>query len=179
MKKKNIIMIVIMILLGVLILISFIYVNHHAPREVFITDHDFLYEDAVLYIKTNDTSYEKDYNRYHLFTSYHGFGITKDDQYYYAYLWINEESYYVKNNKIISGSGSSMPYKFTFDKKNHVVKYDIPEDGSYYASSIRKMYPNRIEDDALNYTSNNQTVIQQVKEYYSDLEDVNIYYAGE
>ena len=44
MKKKNIIMIVIMILLGVLILISFIYVNHHAPREVFITDHDF---DAI------------------------------------------------------------------------------------------------------------------------------------
>ena len=178
MKKKNIILLILMIVLGIVILITFVYKNH-SVSETFINDHDFLYDDAVFCIEKNNDSYEKNENRYHLFTYYHGFGVTKDTNYYYAYLWISEESYYIKDDKIISGSGSSMPYKFTFDKKYHVIKYDIPEDGSYYVSSIREMYPNRIENLVLNYVPNQSTIIQQVKEYYSDLEDTNIYYAGE
>jgi len=35
-----------------------------------------------------------------MFIDYNGFGITEDDNYRYAYMWISEESYYVVDNKV-------------------------------------------------------------------------------
>ena len=70
-----------------------------------------------------------------------------------------------------------MPYKFTFElNDNKVVKYEIPKDGNEYASSIKEMYPDDIENKVINYQWKDDGLIKEVKNYYSDLKDKNIYY---
>ena len=92
-------------------------------------------------------------------------------------MWIAEESYYIADNKIISGSGSSMPYKFTFElNDNKVIKIETPKDGNEYTSSIKEMYPDDIENKAINFQWKDDTLIKEVRNYYSDLKDKSIYY---
>ena len=145
-------------------------------KNIYITDNDFLYDEAVKYIIDNDDNPEKSNDRYKMFVDYKSFGITKDNDYRYVYMWIADESYYVIDNKIVSGSGSSMPYKFVFDLNNKVIKYEVPKDGSSYESSIKDMYPDDLEDEAINYSWKDDKLMEEVKNYYSDIEDKNIYY---
>ena len=169
MKKK--------MFLSLMVIVSLFIITGCSNKENYITDNEHLYDTAVQYIIDNDTNPEKNEDRYKMFIDYNGFGITEDDNYRYAYMWISEESYYVVDNKIISGSGSSMPYKFTFElNDNKVVKYEIPKDGSEYASSIKEMYPDDIENKVINYQWKDDGLIKEVKNYYSDLKDKNIYY---
>ena len=169
MKKK--------MFLSLIVIVSLFIITGCSNKENYITDYEHLYDTAVQYIIDNDTNPEKNEDRYKMFIDYNGFGITEDDNYRYAYMWISEESYYVVDNKIISGSGSSMPYKFTFElNDNKVVKYEIPKDGNEYASSIKEMYPDDIENKVINYQWKDDGLIKEVKNYYSDLKDKNIYY---
>ena len=169
MKKK--------IFLSLMVIVSLFIITGCSNNENYITDNEHLYDTAVQYIIDNDTNPEKNNDRYKKFIDYNGFGITEDDNYRYAYMWIAEESYYVVDNKIISGSGSSMPYKFTFElNENKVVKYEIPKDGSFYVSSIKEMYPDDIENKAINFQWKDETLIKEVRNYYSDLKDKSIYY---
>ena len=70
-----------------------------------------------------------------------------------------------------------MPYKFTFElDSNKVVKYEIPDDGSEYVPSIKRMFPDDIENKVLNYEWDSSKLMKEVKEYYSDLEDKDIYF---
>ena len=118
-------------------------------------------------------------NKYYLFINYKGFGITEDDKYKYAYMKVDKSSYYVsKNNKLINSSGSTTLYKFFFDKKdNKVLKYQIPEDGEDYIQSIKNLFPDEIEQDAINYNFDYDKIEEEVKKYYSFLDDTNIYYS--
>lgn len=169
MKKK--------ILLSLMVIVSLFIITGCSNKENYITDNEHLYDIAIQYIIDNDTNPEKNNDRYKMFIDYNGFGITEDENYRYAYMWIAEESYYVVDNMIISGSGSSMPYKFTFElNDNKVVKYEIPKDGNEYASSIKEMYPDDIENKVINYQWKDDTLIKEVRNYYSDLKDKSIYY---
>ena len=169
MKKK--------IYLSLMVVVSLFIITGCSSKENYITDNEHLYDTAVQYIIDNDTNPEKNNYRYKMFIDYNGFGITEDDNYRYAYMWIAEETYYVADNKIISGSGSSMPYKFTFElNENKVVKYETPKDGSFYVSSIKEMYPDDIENKAINYQWKDDELIKEVKNYYSDLKDNSIYF---
>lgn len=165
-----------------LIIISFVIatlfmITGCKNKENYITDNEKLYDVAIQYIIDNDTNPEKNNDRYKMFVDYNGFGITEDNNYRYVYMWIAEESYYVVDNKIVSGSGSSMPYKFTFElNENKVVKYEIPKDGSFYVTSIKEMYPDDIENKAINYQWKDDKLIKEVRNYYSDLKDNSIYF---
>ncbi len=151
--------------------------NMEKLEENHSTDNENLYDISVQYLIDNNDDPEQNKDGYKMFVDYNGFGITKDSEYRYVYMWIAEESYYVVDNKIVSGSGSSMPYKFTLElNKDKVVKYDIPKDGNEYTSSIKEMYPDDIENEAINYRWKDDKLIKEVKEYYSDLADKSIYY---
>ena len=170
MKKK--------VLLYLLLIVTIFIATGCEKKENKITDNDFLYEEAVKYIiNNNDDDKEKENDRYKIFVDYDGFGITKDEEHRYVYMWIDEESYYVVDDKIISGSGSSMPYKFIFDlNENKIIKYEIPRDGSEYTKSIKDMFPKYLEKKVLNYKSKDNKILKEVREYYNDLSDKNIYY---
>ena len=169
MKKK--------MFLSLMVIVSLFIITGCSNKENYITDNEHLYDIAIQYIIDNDTNPEKNNDRYKMFVDYNGFGITEDENYRYVYMWIAEESYYIADNKIISGSGSSMPYKFTFElNDNKVVKNETPKDGNEYTSSIKEMYPDDIENKAINFQWKDDTLIKEVRNYYSDLKDKSIYY---
>ena len=163
--------------LSLMVIVSLFIITGCSNKENYITDYEHLYDTAVQYIIDNDTNPEKNNDRYKMFVDYNGFGITEDENYRYVYMWIAEESYYIADNKIISGSGSSMPYKFTFElNDNKVIKIETPKDGNEYTSSIKEMYPDDIENKAINFQWKDDTLIKEVRNYYSDLKDKSIYY---
>ena len=169
MKKK--------MFLSLMVIVSLFIITGCSNKENYITDYEHLYDTAVQYIIDNDTNPEKNNDRYKMFVDYNGFGITEDENYRYVYMWIAEESYYIADNKIIMGSGSSMPYKFTFElNDNKVIKIETPKDGNEYTSSIKEMYPDDIENKAINFQWKDDTLIKEVRNYYSDLKDKSIYY---
>lgn len=68
--------------------------------------------------------------------------------YVYAYC----EEYYIKNDKPVLGSGVSYPVKLTFKTQKKELLFDsitIPKDGGEYASSIRSMYPQKYQEEAI------------------------------
>ena len=172
MKRKSIVFsIIVCIFFG---LLSIVLLNKDNEHYI---DNNKLYKVAIEYIINNDDNPEKDNERYKLFTDYKGFATTEDDEYRYAYMWISIESYYINENKIISSSGSSMPYKFIFAKKDDkVIKTEIPKDGSEYASSIKSMFPRKLINKVLKYKYDDAKLKLKVEDYYSNLEDTTIYY---
>lgn len=68
--------------------------------------------------------------------------------YVYAYC----EEYYIKNDKPVLGSGISSPVKLTFKAQKKELVFDsltVPKDGEEYISSIRSMYPQKYQDEAV------------------------------
>lgn len=68
--------------------------------------------------------------------------------YVYAYC----EEYYIKNDKPVLGSGVSYPIKLTFKGQKKELLFDsltVPKDGDEYVSSIRLMYPQKYQDEAI------------------------------
>lgn len=153
--------ILISILTGVLFLATY------NKSEHFIKGKEELYDVAIEYLKSKNGSHIKKDN-YETFYTYDGFGISSHNNYRYAYMWILSETCHSEDGSIISDSGSSMFYKFTFiDDK--VLKYEIPEDGNEYVPSIKKMCPKRIRKKVLDYEPqlSNEDAI---KEHFSSYE---------
>ncbi len=167
MKKKILICFFILIVISILIFGIFILKK---DNTVLITDNEFLYDKAVDYIleQCKLESHDKDKEDYQVFIDFEGFGIEEKDNKKIAYMWILEESYYVENNELQSSTGSSMPYKFIFEN-NEVVDYEIPEDGIYYSSSIKDMFPDNIENKVMSFEMDNTKLKEEVKEHYSYL----------
>ena len=158
MKKIVPIIIIIFFIIGIIYTIN---------NDNFIKDSDNLYDVAVKYIENEqmNNGNDKYKDNYHIFTDYETFGIIKKNNKKYVYMWILTESYYVENNEIKSSEGSSMPYKFTFED-DKIIKYEIPKDGTEYEPSIRKLFPNSIENKVINYSMDNK-LKNSVDEYYS------------
>ena len=168
------------LIIGLLAIVTLFMIIGCKSKGNYIKDNEYLYDTAIQYIIDNDTNPEKNNDRYKMFVDYNGMGITEDENYRYAYMWIAEESYYIADNKIMSGSGSSMPYKFTFElNDNKIIKIETPKDGNEYISSIKEMYPDDIENKAINYQWKDDKLIKEVRNYYSDLKDKSIYYYSE
>lgn len=158
----------------IILLVIGILAFNRKENVVWITDNEFLYDIAKEYVinekRNNDP--DKDEINYNVFADYEGFGIEIKDNKKYVYMWIFEESCYENNDELNIGSGSSMPYKFTFEN-NKIINYQIPEDGSYYVKSIKDMFPDSIENEVLSFEMDNSKLEEQVKEYYSYLENIN------
>lgn len=143
--------------------------NNNKENEIKI-DAEKYYSKAVKYLEENDDNVEKNKEDYQLFIKYDGFNVAKEDNYIVAYMWILEQSYYVDNNELVKGTGSSMFYKFIFD--NDIVKeYKVPEDGEEYVSSIRKMCSDdSLADKVINYVPSFD-IESEVNNHYSYLNE--------
>lgn len=171
-----------LIIIGIcIVIVGIIYgviVLNNKNKEVYITDNDYLYSVAKEYLikQEKETSHDKDMPNFNSFIAYKGFGIKEnsDKTEKYAYMWVLQENYYVINNQLCSSTGSSMAYKFTF-KDDKVVKYDIPEDGSRYTSSMKNIFPNDIYNNIISYDSSStgelgKSIEEQLKEYYKGID---------
>lgn len=176
-KKIGLIIFIIAIILIVGISLGILIFNKQDNAN-WITDSDYLYDIAKDYIIAENTALDTGYKKekdFKVFADYKGFGIEEKNDKKYVYMWILDESYYVRNDKLRSGSGSSMPYKFTFEN-DKVVNYQTPMDGSYYSSSIRDIFPDTIENKVLGYNMDDSKLKSQVKEHYSYLDSTEIVY---
>ena len=164
MKKINILLILICSI--IIIVGSIILINN---KEHYITDNEYLYDIALNYlINKDDEESNSDHDRenYHFFATYDGLGITEKNNIQYIYMWVLGESYYLDKGEIKGLSGYSMFYKFTFEN-NKIINVEIPEDGSNYKKSIKKMCPDsKMINKVLNYNSK-LSLTEQVNQYYN------------
>ena len=146
-----------------------VILNNNRENEIKI-DAEKYYSKAVKYLEENDDNVEKNKEDYQLFIKYDGFNVAKEDNYIVAYMWILEQSYYVDNNELVEGTGSSMFYKFIFDN-DKVKEYKLPEDGEEYASSIRKMcFDDSLANKVINYVPSFD-IESEVNNHYSYLNE--------
>ena len=177
MKHKKVLWIapICLLLIGIIILLSII----SCFKFAFIGADKILYEKSAEYIKEErmNTDYCKDEQDFQVFTAYDGFGSYKDKNYTYVFIWINEESYYTKDGNLYLGSGSAIPYKFTF-KDNEVISYEMPQDGTQYGASIAEWFPKHIRFLSYWFMDNKsqlaEDIEEQVKEHYSYIEPFEI-----
>lgn len=172
-KKIKIVLIIIFVCIAIVGIICGVNVLNNKNKNEYINNNDFLYDVAKEYLinQEKETSHDKDMPNFNSFVAYKGFGIQENSEKSekYAYMWVLQENYYVLNNQLCTSTGSSIAYKFTF-KDNKVVKYDIPEDGSLYTSSMKKLFPDDIYNKISQYGNNvedlTKNIQEQLKKHY-------------
>lgn len=160
-----------------LIVISLFIIYNFKMKVNLVNDSNYLYDEVIDFLKKKEFKENPDvkYEDFNVFYSYYGFGIEKDGQYKYAYMWIYDGSFYIENEEyggaLASSSGSSMPIKAVF--KNNILQEIIyPKDGDEYTSSIRKMFPRVIAHQVLNFDKD-----KNIDKLYNEVENKkNIYY---
>ncbi|MBE6149789.1 MAG: helix-turn-helix transcriptional regulator [Firmicutes bacterium] len=176
--KNNYKKILILFIITFIIIFSILIYYNKNLKVNLVDDSDYLYDEVIDFIKEKEFSENPDasYNDFNVFYSYHGFGIEKNNNYKYVYMWIYQQSYYIESEDYGSGlaisSGSSIPIKVVFkdNKLQHII---YPKDGSEYISSIKEMFPGIIEYQVLNFDNEKNinklfNEVQQKKNIYYD-----------
>ncbi len=169
MEKKKMYFIVAISLLIIIVTCIVGYFIYKNSRIAWITDHEYLYDKAIEYLNQKDISesYDKNKEGFKIFFDYEPFGIEEKGKQKIAYMWILEEEYFLENNEIESGEGSSMPYKFIFEN-NEVVSYQFPSDGNEYGPSIKRIFPKSIEKEVMSFQIDSSKLRKDVEKYYLD-----------
>ncbi|MBR5228104.1 MAG: helix-turn-helix transcriptional regulator [Clostridia bacterium] len=113
-------------------------------------------ENAIYtYLTENNDSEVKHYDNEKWFVSFRTYLIEEKNNkaLYNIYAWVLQESYYLENNEIKQGSGSSILHKFVVEVRdgNYVVTDSrIPRDGSLYSEDMKNMFPNSVQKDMAN-----------------------------
>lgn len=69
----------------------------------------------------------------------------------YAYTYISNVAFGFENGNFVDISGAQLPAVFEFNADNYeLIKVLYPDDGAFYASSIKKMFPKKYESKVLN-----------------------------
>lgn len=137
-----------------------------------IYNNDFLYDKAINYLKKEKSSNDlasKGKEDYQTFFSYHKFGIKEKNNRKYAYMYILEESYYVKHKKLHSDGKKEMLYKFKFEG-DEVVEYEATMEGKGYEKSVKELCPDDIEKKVLKFGTQNLKHNNEIEEHYSYLD---------
>lgn len=187
-KKNKILIIASIIMLIFLLFLSLFLIDVHRMRNnqpVFFSTWGFLYSPPVdlseekiyrairTYLLELDSDNDRNLYLQKSFVSIEQILIEEKDNKYDVYLWGVTETYYEKDNEIIQDSGSSLPYKFTLEKRNDdyiVLEYKIPRDG-YYSEDIKTIFPKAVRTK-INEVQQNGTVeklifrIQEQKAHY-------------
>ena len=168
--------IVLIIIIFALVILSLLFYYKNSKINL-VSDSDELYEVVIDYLREEEFENNPDskYKDFNVFYSYYGFGIEKKDNYKYVYMWIFSQSYYLEDNVSLAiSTGQSIPYKATF-KDNKIIKIEHPKDGNEYVSSIKKIFPNVIATQVLNFDKSENInklfneVLERQNKYYNYL----------
>lgn len=155
-----------------IILLGLLYYNEKLKVNL-VTDSDYLYDEALNYIRNQEIKENKDKDKkdFNIFNSYYGFGIEKDGDYKYAYMWLCGSSYYIeKGDSLVMSSSESIPCKVTF-KDDKVIKVEYPKDGGLYEPSIKKLFPLVIAIQVLNFDKE-----ENINKMFKDITDRSMIY---
>lgn len=62
------------------------------------------------------------------------------------YLWVMCQEYYLENDNLKEGTGSSLPVALILQKEEDIYKvinHKTPRDGNYYSQDIREIFPEK------------------------------------
>lgn len=177
--KKNVKVIVTILIALILILLVAVFVaTKQQPEEISVSGKEELYDKVEKYliaqekpkyvVKEKDDEPNYNISDFQVFTDIAKLGITEKGDETYVYVWALVESYYVQDNTLITNSGYSVPYKFII-KNNEIVDYKIPDDGTEYLKSIKRIFPENIRKMFTNDLTDNDKIRTQVQEHYSYL----------
>ena len=177
--KKNVKVIVTILIALILILLVAVFVaTKQQPEEISVSGKEELYDKVEKYliaqekpkyvVKEKDDELNDNISDFQVFTDIAKLGITEKGDETYVYVWALVESYYVQDNTLITNSGYSIPYKFII-KNNEIVDYKIPDDGTEYPKSIKRIFPENIRKMFTNDLTDNDKIRTQVQEHYSYL----------
>lgn len=162
-NKKKFLTVLGVIIISILLLVSMFSIDINRIRNnkpVIFSNWGFDYvppvdlseEEMKLVIKNylvnkNDLE-SKHYNNEKWFVSFRTYLIEqKEEGVFNIYAWVLQESYYLKDGKVVLDSGSSIPHKFIINKENNkfvVDNYQIPRDGSLYQEDMKKLFPKAV-----------------------------------
>ncbi len=174
MKSKRLFIIISLIFF--IIIVSLTIYNSKTKINL-VSNSDYLYDEVIDYVRSKEFTENPDskYKDFNVFYSYYGFGIEKNNNYKYVYMWLYNCSYYIENEEnggaLAISSGSSIPLKAIFkdDKLQEII---YPKDGNEYASSIKKIFPNIIKYQVLNFDKE-----KNIDKLFNEVENKkNIYY---
>lgn len=74
------------------------------------------------------------------------------------FLYAACQEFYLKNGKIYMGSGILTPVKLIVS--NGVFSHWVPRDGSYFANDIKTIFPESLQEEAINYR--NYEILQKI-----------------
>ncbi|RIE10236.1 hypothetical protein SMC3_07480 [Candidatus Cryosericum hinesii] len=113
-----------------------------------------------------------------MFCAYTLFGSEIKNNKVYIYLWALWEEYRSENRKLVAGTGMDGPITLiaTLSQQGYAItKHQLPENGTAYAPSIKKMFPLEYYNEIFSKTQLFNTVIakelmdnveQQARKYY-------------
>ena len=166
-KKKAGLILAILSIIFLAIILGLVYYHFNLQINL-VSGYDYLYEDAIKYMKKDDFANDKDAgeNDFNVFYSYYGFGIEEKGDYKYAYMWIYSSSYFIEGSETLTlGSAKSLPCKATF-KDDKLVNIEYPKDGTYYEPSIKKIFPKVIAEQILNFDKS-----KNINKLYKEIDD--------
>lgn len=94
----------------------------------------------------------------------------------YVYSYISFVYFGFENGNFVDVSGGQMPAVFEFNADNYeFINVSYPEDGTYYASSIKRMFPKQYESKALNLSDSDYENLNAQLDKYAEtyLESIN------
>ena len=173
--KKKIFIVACVVLIFLIILLSFIFSNNLSKEK-----EEELYAKIEQAITSRAYNIDKTVqNNFNTFFSIKRLGSKIDGDNTFIYCWIQIESFYInKDGNVELYQGSSMPYRFTFEK-DELIKYEFPKDGQEeYSTSLKELFPFLVRlkfNSIYNDNKLKNDILQQVEDYYNITSDKIFY----
>lgn len=85
-----------------------------------------------------------------VFEAHELYGTEEKEGKTYAYIWSMQQEYAYVDNEIVRGAGASMPLVIVLEKDGEdsysTITHMAPQDGERYASSVKKLFPQKYHD---------------------------------
>ncbi|MBA4364839.1 MAG: hypothetical protein C0398_02390 [Coprothermobacter sp.] len=97
-----------------------------------------------------------------MFCAYSLFGSEMKNNKVYIYLWALCQEYRSENRKLVAGTGISCPITLIATPSQQgytITEHQLPENGTAYAPSIKKMFPLKYYNEVFSETQQYDTVI--------------------
>ena len=173
--KEKIFIISCVVIIFLIILFSFIFFNTLSKEK-----EEKLYGKIEQAITSRAYNIDKTVqNNFNTFFSIKRLGSKIDGDNTFIYCSIQIESFYInKDGNVELYQGSSMPYRFTFEK-DELIKYEFPKDGQEeYSTSLKELFPFLVRlkfNSIYNDNKLKNDILQQVEDYYNITSDKIFY----
>jgi len=94
-----------------------------------------------------------------IFADFYEFGAREEE----AFIWAYIAEYYIENGKIKQGTALSAPLAIILSTKNRPLGHRQAGSGRQHKSAILRIFPEKYHEEILNFTSDSQDIIEQLK----------------